>query len=550
MLRAQSAPSEQQLFQQERWTELVQLLEKIPQRSAEQEFEYGVALANLSRWDEARQALIAGSRMAPLDKRFPSELAGIEFKQKKYGVAAAHLRRALRIDPQDEYANDFLATLYFVQGNVEAAVKYWNRLPKPRPAVVAVRNEPKLRIRPALLDHALAFAPASVLTLEELRTSEARVNNLEIFPRYRLDLVAGEDGKFDAVVRAEELNGFGSGKLDALLRTFSGLGNQEITPEYYNLKRSAINIISGFRWDPDKRRGRISLSGPLGFRSPRDARWRYRLGVDVRNENWDIRNGFTGPAPVLESLNMRRELGTVEISRLIGWRWRWTLGAEVSHRDFRNVVPLSVPGPVLTAQMLKEGYQLKESAALDAQLWRSAERRITLSSGLRLQMGRLWSSPVEAFEKLQASLQVHWLPQVKGDDYQTWWRLRGGKTLGDVPFDELFMLGLGADNDLPMRAHVDTRHGRKGSAPLGRDYVLTNWETDKNIYSTGIFAVKLGPFADAGRITDPDPLLTQRKFLVDVGAQAKVRVLGVTVVFSYGKDLRTGNNEFFVNLGR
>ncbi|MFI5104758.1 MAG: hypothetical protein ACHP79_07535, partial [Terriglobales bacterium] len=95
--RAQSAPSEQQLFQQERWTELVQLLEKIPQRSAEQEFEYGVALAKLSRWDEARHALVAGSRLAPQDKRFPSELAGIEFKQKKYGAAAAHLRRALRL---------------------------------------------------------------------------------------------------------------------------------------------------------------------------------------------------------------------------------------------------------------------------------------------------------------------------------------------------------------------------------------------------------------------------------------------------------------------
>jgi hypothetical protein len=45
-------------------------------------------------------------------------------------------------------------------------------------------------------------------------------------------------------------------------------------------------------------------------------------------------------------------------------------------------------------------------------------------------------------------------------------------------------------------------------------------------------------------------LLTQRKLLVDVGGQAKARVLGVGVVFSYGKDLRTGNNEFFATIGR
>jgi len=177
-------------------------------------------------------------------------------------------------------------------------------------------------------------------------------------------------------------------------------------------------------------------------------------------------------------------------------------------------------------------------------------RRIFISTGLNSQAGRVWSAPAESFEKLQGSFNFHWLPEVKGDDYETQWTVRCGKTFGDVPFDELFMLGLGADNDLLMRAHVGTRRGRKGSAPLGRDYVLSNWETDKNIYSNGVIAVKLGPFVDTGRITDPDPLLTQRKLLVDAGAQAKVRVLGVGVVFSYGKDLRTGNNEFFATIGR
>ena len=81
------------------------------------------------------------------------------FKQKKYGEAKTYLHRALQLDPKDEYANEFLATVYFLQGNLEAALKYWNRADKPE--IAEVRSEPKLKVRPALLDHAFAFAPAS-----------------------------------------------------------------------------------------------------------------------------------------------------------------------------------------------------------------------------------------------------------------------------------------------------------------------------------------------------------------------------------------------------
>jgi tetratricopeptide (TPR) repeat protein len=551
MSRAQSSPSEtaQQLFQQERWTDVVQVLGKVQDRQAEQDFEYGVALAHLERWTEARQSLVAGAQLAPDDKRFPIELAGVAFREKRYSAATIHLRRALLIDPHDEYANEFLATVYFLQGNNEAAVHYWNRLPQPKPTLAGIRNEPKLKVRPALLDHALAFSPTSVLTVKELRETEARLRNLEIFHGYRLDLFSSGDDRFDAVVRAQELNGFGNTRLEALVRTFSGLPNQEVTPEYYNLGGRAINIISGLRWDPDKRRGRIALSGPLGLRSA-DPRWRFRLNVDLRNENWEIRNGFTGPAPVQESLNLRKEAYAAEISRVIGWRWKWTLGAEVSNRDLRNVVPGSVPGGVLTPQLLAQGYQLKQTAVIEYQLWRSAERRIRIAAQVRSQAGRMWSTPDQSFEKLEESFEVHWLPHIRGEDYQTWWHARYGRTFGQVPFDELFMLGLGADNGLLMRAHVGTRHGRKGSAPLGRNYFLSNWETDKNLYSNGIVSVKLGPFIDTGKITDPAGQLGQRLWLVDTGAQVKLRVLGVSVVFSYGKDLRTGNNEFYAIIGR
>jgi hypothetical protein len=149
---------------------------------------------------------------------------------------------------------------------------------------------------------------------------------------------------------------------------------------------------------------------------------------------------------------------------------------------------------------------------------------------------------------LAGSLGWHWFPQAEGDDYETQQRVRIGKTIGPAPFDELFMLGLERDNDLPMRAHIGTRDGRKGSAPLGSNYFLTSWETDKNVYGNGLVTLKLGPFLDIGKITDSSTALGSQKLLCDVGAQAKLRIFGSIVALSYGKDLRSGNNAFYVML--
>jgi hypothetical protein len=62
--------------------------------------------------------------------------------------------------------------------------------------------------------------------------------------------------------------------------------------------------------------------------------------------------------------------------------------------------------------------------------------------------------------------------------------------------------------------------------------------------------VKLGPFVDTGKISDSSPVLGARNWLWDIGVQTKLRVLGVGVTVSYGKDLRTGHNAFYATLTR
>lgn len=524
----------QSLASAQQWPQIARLLSAVPNRTAEMDYYFGLALAHTGSNEQAERAFAAGSRLAPRDARFPEELAGLAFEQKNYPRAARLLRRAVKLAPGDDYAGNFLATVYYLEGNLEAAIENWNRVGKPY--VAEIREQPQPQVSPALLDQAFAFSPAAVLRLPQFYTTDARVRALGIFPQYHFDLDALPDGNFNAIFRSRELDGFGGGKWEAAILILRGLPFQQIDPAYYNFRRQAVNFDSMFRWDAQKRRIFVQASGPL----QNGARYRWNFDLDLRSENWSLRNSFTGTAPVLAGVNLRREAGRFDLTSYAG-SVSWSLGAGLSHRDFRNVAS----GAVLTPQMLASGFELKPSAQAEAAIFRAPGHRFTLSGIAEAQAARLWSNPQQSFEKLTGGLAWRWFPPAQGDDYETTQALRAGRTFGQPPFDELFILGLDQDNHLPLRAHIATRDGRKGSAPMGRDYFLESWETDKNLYSNGVIRVQLGPFFDIGHISDPGTALGSHKWLFDTGVEAKLRVLGTTVAFIYGKDLRSGNNAFY-----
>jgi tetratricopeptide (TPR) repeat protein len=529
-----------QLAEQQQWKQIVNLIEPVQTRSSDLQFYYGIALAQIGRLGEAREVLLSGARTQPGDKRFPLELGGIAFKQKLYPESVGYLRRAVKLDPNDAYANDFLATVYFLEGNLDAALKYWARAGKPK--IAEVRSEPIPRVHPALLDRAFAFSPASVLKASELHTSDVRLRGLEIFPSYRFELLPRQDEAYDVVFHNKERNGFGQNKKEALFRTFRGLPFQSLHLEIFDIGQRAMNLVSLYRWDAEKRRVLAQFSAPFHG----DPKYRYQIMTDLRGENWNIQSSFQGPATLLGSLNMRREALGFNFSSFASGRWQWSTGAEVSHRDFRSIIP----GVALTPELLAKGYQLKQLSQLDISIWRFPEQRLTLDSTVSSQAGRLWSEPEHTFEKLQGDLRLHWFPKSQGDDYEISHQIRAGKTFGDVPFDELYMFGIQRENELWMRGHIATRDGRKGSGPIGRNYFLSNFEADKNVYHKGPFNVQAGPFLDTGKITDPIPGLGSQKWLWDIGPQLKVRAYGVGITVSYGKDLRSGNNAFYVSMLR
>jgi tetratricopeptide (TPR) repeat protein len=526
----------QKAFDSGQWEEAATLSQGPQGQPAELDFLRGLALARKQQWNESRQAFAVGHLKSPGDPRFLVELAGIDYKQNDFRAAKRNLHAALHLGSRDSYTFDFLGTIYFLQGNLEGALKYWNALDKPRLRDVAVQPPP--RLDETLLHRAIAFNAPQVLSADALLVTHARLENLGVFSHQRVELTpAGEH--FDATLHLAERNGWGDTRLEGAIALLSGVPYATVYPEIHNIGHRAVNFTSLLRWDSQKRRVFGALSTPL-FDNPSR---RLQMYFDARNENWNLSKTFFGGGTPVSDLNLRRLAGGVELRSVANARWSWSTGMEVAGRSFHNLQGITSSAErTFFTDSNSFGYWLRAERSL----LRVPERRFTLEAGAEGRIGRTFAENLGAFGTARGLLDAHWLPRAIGDDYEMRTRVRAGATAGNVPLDELFQLGVERDNDLWMRGHVGTSGGRKGAAPLGRRYFLANWEIDKNVYSNGLFTVKLGPFLDTGKISDASGSFGAREWLWDTGAQCKVRILGsVTVVLIYGRDLRGGHNVFY-----
>jgi tetratricopeptide (TPR) repeat protein len=527
----------QQAFNAGRWEEAANLAYGPADQPPELDFLRGLALAKLQRWEDSRAAFGSGRGKAPNDPRFLVELAGLDYKQRNLRDAKRELHDALALNAADPYTREFLGTLYFLEANLEAALKYWNPIDKPRLRSVSILPAPQLS--DVLLHRAVRFNAPQVLTPDALLDTETRLDNLGVYSGQRMQLTPEPGGNYDAVLHLQQRNAWKDSWLQNTFSLLSGVPYATLYPAIYNIHDQAVNVTSLLRWDSEKRRAYVAVSTPL-FHDPA---LRLRIYFDGRNENWNLTNTFFASGPVISDLNIRRLAGGLELRQVMNGRWNWSTGVEFANREFRG---LTAPLPLTAKTFFTSGNSFSYWLRTDRTLLRLPEHRLTLDSGAEARVGREFVSSVAAFGALRGSIDAHWFPRATGDDYEMQARVRAGAGLGHVPFDELFQLGIERDNDLWLRGHAGTIDGRKGAAPLGRRYLLANWEVDKNVYRNGFFTLKLGPFLDSGAIADSSGLFGSQQWLWDTGAQCKLRVLGaVTVVFSYGRDLRGGRNVFY-----
>jgi hypothetical protein len=535
LARAQAKPEVERivrtLYERGDWADAIRVASEANGLSTELYLYKGLALARLGRLDEAERVFLHARQIYPDDQRFALELAGVAYRNADNARAKKYLREALRLAPTDNYGNDFLASLYILDGNLEAALKHLNRIGEP--LVQTFQLEPVPALDAVLRERTFAISPGQVLTLDRLRITEANLDRLGVLSGYQFDLTPRSDQRYDVMFRSIQTAQPVHGWFGRLLPIARGLPYRAIYFDRYNLGERAINLYSLWRWDPNKRRIAASLSGPVQL----NPRWRYRFVVDARDENWDLSTTYFGRQGSLRHLILQKVETGADLEVGLTGKLQWTTGARVAGRRFRNGNG---------SRFFEDSWSFEQRNGLDYQLWACPERRVRANASALLQTGQLFTGPPSTFVGVQGDLKAVWTPQSTGEKIVAIARMRVRKTFGRLPFDELSMLGMERDNDLWLRGHLGTHDGRKGSAPLGSEYALSQTEIDRTLLEPPFFHLQVGPFFDTGWIADPSRLFGSRGWMQDAGAQAKITTIGgVKWTLVYGRDLRGGRGVFY-----
>ncbi len=524
------------LYERGDWTGALRVASEARTPSKDVLLYQGLSLARLDRLDEAENVFLRARRTYPGDPRFALELAGIAYRNKDFAAAKNYLHKALRLAPSDNYGNDFLASLYTLDGNLEAALKYWNRTGQP--FVQTFQFAPDLALDPVLRERAFAISPGQVFTRDRLVMTQSNLDRLGVLSRYQFDLTPRQDQRFDLTFRSLPALEFRNVWLGQLLPAASGLPFRTIYYDHDNFGQRAINLTSLWRWDPNKRRVALNLAGPVRL----NPRLLYRFIVDARDERWDLSTTYFGRQGDLQNLMLQKVEAGAGLEFGLTSRLQWNTGLWMAARRFRR----GDANPFFA-----DGWSFEQRNGFDYRLWTWPERRVRVDASARLQTGRLFTGPPSTFATVLGDLKGVWMPHAKGEQWAVSARMSAGRTFGTLPFDEFFMLGMERDNDLWLRGHVGTRDGRKGSAPLGSEYTLIQSEVDRTLWQVPFFRLQMGPFFDTGWIADPSRQFGSGKWMHDTGVQAKITAIGsVKVTLVYGRNLREGRGVFYAAISR
>ena len=498
-------------------------------------FYRGIALAGLERLIEAEEQLTIAVQKSPRQGRYRVELAGTLFLQKRWTEAREALLPARNMACEEcdpTYLDDFLATLYFLEGNLEAALKYWNKIGKP--VLRNIRVEPEDFLRPELLHSALAFSPGEPLELKGLQKTVMTLGESQIVGRHSIRLVPRVEGDYDAELVAVPKSGTISRRpLRSAVLIGRELPFETLHLSLMNPAGSGLSWQSMLRWDERDSRIASSLTGPLAGRLDQ----LYSIHLDARKEAWEV-----PPAARFNtsSFDSRRLTLGAGFSSRIDQRWRWNTGVDLSWRraDYQGAQPLPSREEIFEA-----GKVLEYAIGVERTLLIRPEQGLETVASLQARTGRFWSSDSHIFGQLEGEIRARWSLHPGEDGTTLGASLHAGTTEGTVPFDKLFHLGADRDHSVFFRAHPARTSGLRGTGPWGPRYWLGRVDVSRKLYERPFFSVSAGPFVDLGQVARiPDSSPDRGLLLVDAGIQTRIRLAySLEVHFSLGLDTRRGD---------
>ncbi|MDZ7638492.1 MAG: tetratricopeptide repeat protein [Bryobacterales bacterium] len=510
----------------------------LPDATASNTLRQALDAATAGDIGSAKALLESGAQAYPDDPRFAVELAGIAFLEKRHSEAKGLLHRARRMGSTDDYVSEFLGTLYLLEGNTEAALALWNGIGKPLLAEDGLNTGFEGILRLALASDVVRFSAGGVLTRNELLRAERNTELLGVCGSKRTLLEAASDGRYKARLSCVERPSFGENRVASLLMLGRGLGYQTVHLRLPNIDGRAFSWNSMLRWDPRKRRVWTETAMPLAGR----AGWRLRLDADARHEHWQL----LAPASreVRQAFLYRRAEAGIAVAAVLGPRSTWENRVSFANRSFAREAELTATNGVANSRLF-EGTSIRYAHSIESDLFRNPMRRVFVTASGEGSFERYLAQGSNVYRG-GGAMTIRWLPAASGDDGLTQLRIAAGALRGPSALPELFTIGLERDGGIPLRGHIGTSGGHKGSALYGDRYLSSNLEVQKTLLRLGVVTFALAPFLDVAWVRDPARLYGARRTQFDAGVQWIAATPGGTQIrLSYAWDLRNRRRSFY-----
>jgi tetratricopeptide (TPR) repeat protein len=492
----------------------------------------GMAYANTKEYDKAEKVFKEGDARYSSDPRFNNELAGVYLANDDVDQARSSLNRALQIDPGNNYASDLLATLNMSEGNVQAALRFWNK--SNRPVIDDILHNYYLSFGSWVVRKSVAFRPAGVLRYQAWKTTEARLFETDNYTNVGLEVEPTiVPDRYNAVVRTSAKT---NTLTDVLFSLIKGAPLKTSYLDLWNLGNSGVNFNAMYRWHPDRRRIEGSFKMPLPiagilFTEVRET-WRY--------EHWNL-------SPVIRAESLGRAQFRyksnglqIKFKHIPHYRVEIGGGFEYVNRAASGDLPELFTDSRNTGKILFEtNLRLADGRYQNRLRFEGFVARKAILGDFN------YSGGTVALNNRLALTQ----------DSRTFLDItvKGGTSRGKLPVEDYFVLGMDTNPQNLLRGHSISDHGQNGRGPMGTDFVLANIDLERRIVTLPIFntlnlpylTFKWEAFLDGAKTFDRARIFQQSKLLVDAGGGLRIEAPATSFTVGYGRSLRDGKGIFF-----
>jgi len=150
--------------------------------------------------------------------------------------------------------------------------------------------------------------------------------------------------------------------------------------------------------------------------------------------------------------------------------------------------------------------------------------------------------------QFRAAIRFPWLID-RPSDTQFRLSLGAGISSRALPLSHYFVLGVGQDDPLPLRAHPTVQNGYNGYAPMGRNYVLQNLELRRHLFNWKLLTVTGLMFSDTARVWGPPFGGERTNRFQDAGIGVGIGAVGMNLFdVRVGMDVKTSSFNLWIGL--